>query len=349
MAADERLWEVAELARRLDLADVVLELPAEAAHAQLRETMHGRQVLSVLEAYLGRYGGRARLHELSEPREAERPDHALERVRLFLEPRRDLPTERRARADERDRLERDVLDRIGDQADRRAFAALLQQVKAAVPLEETHAYHIDYPGLLATREALLGFGRRLVAEGRLDEPGDVFYLGRDEVRHAVLDSWGRPLQSLVAGRRAERERAARSTPLPYLGPPPADVDVSAMVSKFYGVPGTARRHGDILRGTPASPGQASGVARVVRGAEDFARLRPGDVLVSTTTTPAWTPLFGSLAALVTDTGGILCHAAVVAREYGLPAVVGAEVATQVIPDGARVEVDGDAGEVRLLR
>ena len=82
--------------------------------------------------------------------------------------------------------------------------------------------------------------------------------------------------------------------------------------------------------------------------EDFARVQPGDVLVAATTTPAWTPLFGSIAALVTDTGGILSHAAVVAREYGIPAVVGATGATAAIPEGARVRVDGTTGEVVLL-
>ncbi|MFL5839108.1 MAG: PEP-utilizing enzyme [Thermoleophilaceae bacterium] len=91
------------------------------------------------------------------------------------------------------------------------------------------------------------------------------------------------------------------------------------------------------------------MARVVSGPADFERVSGGEILVCATTTPAWTPLFPSLAALVTDTGGILCHAAVVAREYGLPAVVGAEVATRVIPDGALVSVNGATGEVRVMR
>ena len=84
---------------------------------------------------------------------------------------------------------------------------------------------------------------------------------------------------------------------------------------------------------------------MVRDRDDFGRIRAGDVLVCATTTPSWTPLFTSIAGLVTDTGGILCHAAVVAREYGLPAVVGTEEATARIADGDRIEVDGDAGEV----
>lgn len=349
LAADERLWEIAELARELDVADAILELPAEAALARLGLTYHGREVLGALHDYLRRYGGRSRLHELSEPRDAERPARVLESVRLMLERPVDLPAERRAAAADRDALEAEALTRISDPADRTAFADLLARVKLAAPLEETHAYHIDYPGLQATREALLGFGRRLVAEGRIDAAADVFMLGRERLRDALADPWGEPLQPLARERRAELERARATAPAPYLGPAPdPDAEVPTMVAKFYGTPGAARRDGDVLHGIAASRGTAAGTARIVRGPDDFARVAAGDVLVCTTTTPAWTPLFPSIAALVTDTGGILCHAAVVAREYRLPAVVGAGTATAAIPDGARVEVDGGAGSVRIV-
>jgi phosphoenolpyruvate synthase/pyruvate phosphate dikinase len=106
--------------------------------------------------------------------------------------------------------------------------------------------------------------------------------------------------------------------------------------------------GRALAGSGASPGVAEGIARVVTGPDDLARVQPGDVLVAATTTPAWTPLFPSLAALVTDTGGILSHAAVVAREYGIPAVVGAAGASTAIPDGVRVRVNGTTGVVVVL-
>ena len=350
LAADERLWEIAELARELGVADAILELPARAALARLAEIEHGRRVLRALGTYLERYGGRARLHELSEPRVAERPELAVDTVRLFLESPRDLPGERRAKGEARDRLEQQVLARIDDDADREAFADLLSRCIAAVPLEETHAYSIDYPGLAAVREALLGFGRRLVAERRLDDPEDVFMLHRDELRGAIRDSWGATLHPLAARRRRELEEARRTKPPPFLGPPPdISAEIPPMVAKFYGVPGAARVDGDVVHGTAASAGRAVGRARLVRGSEDFTRVEPGDILVCTTTTPAWTPLFGSIAGLVTDTGGILSHAAVIAREYSLPAVVGAEVATTMIPDGARVDVDGVAGTVTVLR
>jgi rifampicin phosphotransferase len=270
-------------------------------------------------------------------------------VRLFLEHPRNLPEERGEKQRARDQLVAATLERIDAGQAREEFSELLTRVSSAVELEETHAYHIDYPGLDATREALLGFGRRLVAQGRLDQCEDVFYLQRDELQDAIADDWGSPFQDLTAGRKAARQDAAKHLPAPFLGPPPDHGDLPPMVAKFYGVPGSASHDGDQIVGTAASTGVATGIARVVAGPDDFGRVSGGEILVCTTTTPAWTPLFPSLAGLVTDTGGILCHAAVVAREYGLPAVVGAEVATRVIQDGARVRVNGDTGEVRVLR
>jgi phosphohistidine swiveling domain-containing protein len=347
LEADEQLWAVAELARELDVADLIRELPGAVALERLAGTQHGRHVRHELESYLLRFGGRSRLHELSEPRDAERPEVVVESLRLMLEHARDLASERQERERRRDSLEREALARLED-PDRGRFASMLQRVCAAVPLEETHAYHIDYPGLQATREALLGFGRRLVAEGRLDAAADVFLLRLEELREAVAEAWGESLQALIAERARELRDARAETPAPWLGDPPdPTAGVPPMVAKFYGVPGTAEWDGEVLQGTPASAGRAVGTARVISGPADFGRLEAGDVLVCTTTTPAWTPLFASAGALVTDTGGILSHAAIVAREYRLPAVVGCDMATSAIRDGTRVEVDGDAGRVRV--
>src|SRR5436190_24387674 len=109
----------------------------------------------------------------------------------------------------------------------------------------------------------------------------------------------------------------------------------------------ARRR--VLRGNAGSPGRAHGPAKVMRSLAETSKLQPGDVLVAEPTAPPWTPLFATAAAIVTDTGGILSHCAVVAREYGIPAVVGTGNATRRIHDGQLIEVDGDAGIVRLLK
>lgn len=213
-------------------------------------------------------------------------------------------------------------------------------------LKESHVHHIDYPGLLATREVLLGFGRRLLAEGTIAALDDVWMLRLDEVENLLREPRAFDVAALATSRRDDMASGLKEGPRAHLGKPPANGDRHAALEKFYGRASSAE--GDRLRGTPASPGSGEGVARVVRDVDDFARIERGDVLVATTTTPAWTPVFPSLAALVTETGGVLCHGAIVAREYGIPAVVGVDGATTAIVDGARVKVDGATGEVTLL-
>jgi pyruvate,water dikinase len=221
-----------------------------------------------------------------------------------------------------------------------APAGVDDRLRAAYALKELHTYDIDYPGLLATREALLGFGRRLVGEGLLDALDDVWMLERDELRAGLTEDVD--LRTLVAQRLEEQARGLAEGMRPFLGEPPDERTHDTVVESFYGSGGSA------LQGSGASPGVAEGVARVVAGQGDFARIQSGDILVTTMTTPAWTPLFPSLAGLVTETGGILSHAAVVAREYGLPAVVGATGAVTAIPDGARVRIDGTSGTISVL-
>ena len=309
--ADDAVWDLADAARRERVADLIRDFAPAAALERLRGGAPGRRFLRELDAFLARYGGRSRWHELSLPREVEQPTMTLEAVRLALE-----TGERPARAP--------------------APPGADERVRAAYALKELHTYDIDYPGLLATREALLGFGRRLVGEGLLDAVDDVWMLQRDELLQDV------DLRAIVARRRDEQARGFAEGARPFLGEPPEERERDSVVEGFYGSAGSA------LSGTGASPGVADGVARVVSGPADFSRVARGDVLVTTTTTPAWTALFAALAALVTETGGILSHAAVVAREYGLPAVVGAAGATRAIRDGARVRVDGAAGTITIL-
>ena len=335
VTADRELARLAERARKLGVERLVQEHAPADALARLHELQDGRRFLHELDAYLLRYGGRARWHELSLPREAESPQLTLESIRLLL----DAPEPPTSQiATERERLEAETLARAPQ------LSEVLEPVKAAAPLKETHTYFIDYPALLATREALLGFGRRLAAEGALADPDDVWMLALDELREAVLE-W-RPLHDRVTARREELSRGRREGPRPFLGEPPVEQERHVVLEKFYGPGG--ERAGEAIRGIAASPGVAEGRARLVSGPSDFARVEPGDVLVVTTTTPAWTPLFPSLAALVTAIGGILSHAAVVAREYRLPAVVGAQNALEALPDGARVRVDGSTGAVVVL-
>ena len=319
--ADRQLSELAERAKALGLADVIREYPPSLVPDTLAGLQDGRRWLHELDRYLLRYGGRSRWHELSLPREVESPNMTLESIRLFLEGR---GRPNLARAQEAARLEAVALGA------RPALGAIVEAAKVGYALKESHVYHIDYPGLLAVREALLGFGRRLLADGRLQALDDVWMLRRAELEEAV-GAPGVDVSDLVAERWAELAEGLGRGPEPFLGRPPERGERHAALEKFYG---SARPEtgGRWVRGTGASPGVGEGPVRVVAGPLDFRRVRPGDVLVATTTTPAWTPLFPS-------------HAAIVAREYGIPAVVGADGATRILVDGVRVRVDGRTGEV----
>jgi pyruvate,water dikinase len=172
------------------------------------------------------------------------------------------------------------------------------------------------------------------------------------MRAALAGSAATDLKQRVAERKAELERWATVQAPPLLGtfppgPPPDDPVARAVFKMFGGIPKEAAQANEIT-GMPGSPGVARGTARLIHSLADAHRLEAGDVLVAQTTSPPWTPLFATAAAVVTDTGGILSHAAVVAREYMIPAVLGTKRATGVIRDGQLVEVDGDEGVVRIL-
>ena len=163
-----------------------------------------------------------------------------------------------------------------------------------------------------------------------------------------------PMQGMVQERRAEVERFSRVTPPPMLGTPPAfemtdgGPMIRAMFKGELSPQNTSNGAANKVKGLPGSAGVVRGTARVIHSLAEAGKLQPGDVLVTESTEPPWTPLFATAAAIVTDTGGVLSHSAVVAREYRIPAVVGTGHATSTFQDGQLLEVDGNAGTVRVV-
>jgi rifampicin phosphotransferase len=222
------------------------------------------------------------------------------------------------------------------------FERLLADARSVGPLTEIHNYWIDRLVQACIRRFALRVGERLAETGVIEAGPDILYLTRDEVEdllRAPADRTG-----TVAERRATHAHQAKMTAPRYAAnAPPKDAETD----RFDG----ARFEPDVdgrLRGTGASAGIARGTARVILGPQDFGRVRPGDVIVAPSSNPSWVPLFTIAGGLLTNTGGVVCHAAVVAREFGLPAVVGLGDATTRIPDGATVELDGTTGYVRIL-
>jgi rifampicin phosphotransferase len=210
---------------------------------------------------------------------------------------------------------------------------VLRRQRELIGSREAPKFHIIR--LLATpaRELLKPVGAELAACGRIAEPDDIFFLTLPEARRAVA---GEDLRDMVAKRRRtfEREHARRHIPRVLLSDG-TDAEAALVTPATGG-----------LRGSPASPGVVTGIARVIRSPQG-ARLEPGEILVAPSTDPGWTPLFLTAGALIMEMGGMMSHGAVVAREYGIPAVVGVTGATEQIATGQRVTVDGSAGTVAL--
>jgi pyruvate,water dikinase len=248
---------------------------------------------------------------------------------------------------------------------RGAFNELLSLSRTVFPYVEEHKFFCDYWFLTRWWNKIREFGALLAEHGFLEDGEDIFQLTRHEVASAfdeLVLTWatgGRALgpahwPPIVARRKQILERLSEWTPPPALGVTPEAV-TDPMTIMLWGVTTErvqewARQQdgGHVLNGAAASPGVVEGAARVVRSVDQVADIRDGEILVCGSTSPAWAPIFSKITATVTDVGGVMSHAAIVCREYGLPAVVGTGRATSQIRTGQRIRVDGGAGTVTLL-
>ena len=230
-----------------------------------------------------------------------------------------------------------------DNRRRAELVALLAKARRFAKLREEQIADFTLPWPVL-RRAVRRLAEPLVDRGLLAEASDIFFATRAEVEAAAS---GDPadLRPLIRERRAIWQRQRTLAPPLVLGETPPMLKV--VVDKAAALFNRAGEASGSIRGLGASPGRAVGRARVVRSAEEWGSLLPGEVLVAPVITPAWTPLFGRAAAVVTDTGSILAHASLVAREHGIPAVLGAGNATTRLRDGQLVEVDGSAGTVTI--
>jgi pyruvate,water dikinase len=232
------------------------------------------------------------------------------------------------------------------------FDILLKVAQDATVLSEDHSFWIDFRGMYQARRVFMEFGRRFAEAGVLHTAADIFYLTLDELRETAIAGPWPDRRALAAARQAEMEHFRAITPPPVLGTPPPDAPTHDALGRAWGgfTGSAAPLPGDlsVLHGTPGSPGLARGPAKVVRSLGDATKLGRGDILVAETTAPPWTPLFATVAAVITATGGMLSHSAIVAREYRIPAVVGIGGAAAMVHDGQLLEVDGDAGVVRVV-
>jgi len=270
--------------------------------------------------------------ELERRAAAPDDDPAAREARLIAEGE---AVERRARDTLRDRPE-----------DLAKFEDVLEAARATGPLTEEHNYYIDRMAGAWMGRIARAIGVRLRREGLIADAEQVFLFHIAEIAGALRER--RPLFHLAAARERELASWRRQRHPGVLGSPTSPFLGAATNERMDLIYRTAQDAPGVVRGQPASSGIRRGRACLVRGQADFAKMRPGDVLVCRSSNVSWIPLFTIAAAVVTDVGGSLSHAAVVAREFGVPAVVGTGVAIDTLRDGQLIEVDGDRGTVRSL-
>ena len=353
--AEKELYDLATWCRaRPALAAALMDTPSvevletERPPADVDEALW-REWRSRFWEHLDRYGRMVYDLDFAKPVPVDDPAPTLDTLKYYLRGEGKDPRERqRAAAARREEVTTATMTRL-DALRRRAFRSLLRWTQRYVPLREDALADVGLAWPLM-RRMLFELGRRLAAAGAIERPDDVFWLEGDELRAAAeaLDAGRTELESLsgAVGERKSEWRAQRlATPPPLL---PKGVRFLGVDWQRWMPARSEEPAGGVIEGVGASSGRITARARVLRGPEDFGEMRPGEVLVAGITTPAWTPLFALASAVVTDVGGPLSHGSIVAREYGIPAVLGTGVATRRIRSGHTVRVDGDAGTVTLL-
>jgi pyruvate, water dikinase len=266
---------------------------------------------------------------------------------------------------ERDRIVAEYRALLATDEDRATFDQMLGLCHVVFPYVEEHKFYCEHWFTTRFFQKIREFGVLLHRQGVLAEVEDIFHLHHTEVDLALSDvmlhwaSGGTPVGArhfgpIVAERKRMLAVLRDWTPPAALGPMPEALNDPA-VKMLWGITAEtleawSAATGDEreIRGHAASPGVVEGVARVLRDVNEIGQMQEGEILVCAVTAPSWGPVFGKIKAAVSDIGGTMSHAAIVAREYGMPAVVGTGQATQRIKTGQRVRVDGDRGVVRLL-
>jgi len=315
------------------LQDVFVRNDAQTVRSVLQDSETGQSFLKQFEKFLDQYGHRETSLTISQPAWKDKPDNVLAILKLLAETEPQQPKSYDAWQQARDELLLRSILRVKPL--RNLFLKSLTKARYLFQIrEDTHFYATLVQPTI--RRISLELGRRLAQTGALDEVEEVFHLQLNELE-ALGKQWPpseqtiTQIRSLVARRKAKRESLANK--------PMVDPRLLAITSRDQAGKGV------LLNGTSGSPGIASGPAKIVHDVSEFGKLRAGDVLIAPVTNPSWTPLFQRAIAVVVDTGGSASHAAIVAREYGIPAVMGTINGTKELEDGQWIQVDGSRGLV----
>jgi phosphohistidine swiveling domain-containing protein len=351
----EGLWQMKEEIKGDKELDDAFRHRGETAKdvlGALEGSERGRQFLTErVEPYQQEFGYHAIWsHEFAFPTWKETKTPTIEALRGYVETDYDYPATIAAVKEDLEAAVAELMDGVEGE-DRERLQAALDLSLRMNPLTPDHHFYIDQGTNARLRIIAVAIGRKLVEAGLLDDPEDVIYLKYNELRVFMANPDSIDARSLVSDRRDEHEHAYTIRPREWVGTA-TQTALDFPYNALWGFPEKFYREapkttGD-LQGLAASPGIAEGTARYVGSLDDFDQVQKGEILICQMTNPAWVVLFTKIAGLVTDAGGAVSHPAVVAREFGIPAVVGTSNATERIKTGDRVRVNGATGVVEIL-
>lgn len=333
------LWQMVETLRGMHLEELILKNDALTALSLLRTVPAASTLNAQLTRFLQRHGHRCPNElEYLNPRWSEAPEQVIELLRHYLQAdeRMNPVKAEQVQREKRDQAIAQIAARL-DPLRRAIFRKLLKNAQRAVTVRDNSRYYVT-KFTFPMRQIYALLGQRWTERGWLAQPADIFFLTLKEVQRVI--ETGTPevleqdMRTSVVNRRLAYDYWFTIVPPDALGP-----DGKALAD--------AEEPTDILKGTPASGGQVQGRARIVQNVQEAMCLTSGDILITRATDPGWTPIFPLVSGIVLEIGGQLSHGAIVAREYGLPAVVNVQGAMRVIKDGQIITVDGTKGVIYL--
>jgi len=355
--AVDHLAELAALALDLGLQGLFKEQKAAGIKAELEKSENGKKWLLEFGKMIDKYGFmRRRGLEINTPTWWEDNTIPLVDIQRYVIEGKRAATSSLMRANleaQRKKTEQELLEKL-DPKDRDVFKQLLVCSQASHVFSEEHTLYVEMMGHSAIRMAAMEIGRRLAEKNVIDNADDVLYLHHDEIMHGAIIHERTDLRKLINERKEEYNgyRKLEGT-LPFvLGDPAKIFDLvnADVVFSVSAAPPIARPEdvGASLVGCAGAPGVVEGIARVIKSEEELDQVEVGDILVAPATAASWTMVFNSIKGVVTDGGGYLTHALIVAREFGIPAVVGTQEATMKIKTGQKIRIDGNKCEVYIV-
>jgi pyruvate, water dikinase len=371
---DEELKKLAKLSIELGVDEIAMNGDAATVFAGMAASANGKRWLEAFEAardpwfYVSTGTGWYH-HDKSWNDDLDIPVSAM---RIYIEKLRkneniDRPTQQIIA--NRDKLSTEYRSLLKTDEDKQTFDQMLGTSRTVFPYVENHLFYVEHWFHSLFWNKIREVGKILVEYKCIEDVEDVWYLKRSEIKDVLWDvvtAWAtgsKPRAPLVwpkevAWRKGVMDKFRSWTPPDAMGTVP-DTITEPFTIVLWGITSESMSHwaklktiaeGDVTKiiGFPGSPGIVEGVVRVCRTVKEIGELKEGEILVAPTTSPSWAPAFQKIKAAVTDVGGVMCHAAIVCREYGLPAIVGTGSATSRLKTGQKIRLDGAKGEIEIL-